>query len=64
MLYEVITNMAHKRFGTAGETVLLGEMLVGEEVSFLAFCDGVNYAIMPTCQDHKAVGEGDRNNFV
>jgi len=58
-LFELEQTMSHKRFGAAGETVVIEEMLVGEEVSFLAFCDGVNYAIMPTCQDHKAVGEGD-----
>ncbi len=35
------------------------EALKGEEASFLAFCAGEDYALLPSAQDHKAVGEGD-----
>ncbi|WP_029895746.1 phosphoribosylamine--glycine ligase [Desulfohalovibrio reitneri] len=51
--------MVHKEFGGAGDKVVIEELLVGEEVSFLAFCDGETSAVMPTSQDHKPVGEGD-----
>jgi phosphoribosylamine--glycine ligase len=51
--------MVKKRFGAAGERVVVEEALAGEEASFLAFCDGKNYALLPSSQDHKAVGEGD-----
>ncbi|MFW5489354.1 MAG: phosphoribosylamine--glycine ligase [Desulfovibrio sp.] len=51
--------MVHKQFGTSGDKVIIEEMLVGEEVSFLAFSDGRNIKCMPSSQDHKAVGEGD-----
>jgi phosphoribosylamine--glycine ligase len=51
--------MVRKSFGSAGDRVVVEETLAGEEASFLAFCDGRNYAVLPSSQDHKAVGEGD-----
>ena len=47
-------------FGAAGSKVLVEEKLVGDEVSLLAFCDGVRAVAMPPAQDHKRIGEGDR----
>ncbi|WP_243312208.1 phosphoribosylamine--glycine ligase [Fundidesulfovibrio agrisoli] len=51
--------MAARSFGAAGDKVVVEDCLVGEEASFLAFCDGKTVVPMPSCQDHKAVGEGD-----
>lgn len=51
--------MVRKVFGPAGDTVVIEDCLVGEEASFLAFCDGERVVPMPSCQDHKPVGEGD-----
>ncbi len=51
--------MVSKVFGTAGETVVIEDCLIGEEASFLAFCDGEHVVPMPSCQDHKPVGEND-----
>lgn len=51
--------MVKKQFASAGDRVVVEEALSGEEASFLAFCDGENYALLPSSQDHKAVGEGD-----
>ncbi len=51
--------MVKKSFGAAGATVVVEDALQGEEASFLAFCDGENFALLPSAQDHKAVGEGD-----
>ncbi|WP_031484694.1 phosphoribosylamine--glycine ligase [Maridesulfovibrio frigidus] len=51
--------MIRKDFGSAGERVVVEEALQGEEASFLAFCSGEDYALLPSAQDHKAVGEGD-----
>jgi phosphoribosylamine---glycine ligase len=51
--------MVKKIFGDAGAMVVIEEFLVGEEISVHAFTDGVNYALSPSSQDHKRVGEGD-----
>ncbi|MGL1863277.1 MAG: phosphoribosylamine--glycine ligase [Pseudodesulfovibrio sp.] len=51
--------MVKQTFGAAGERVVIEEALAGEEASFLAFCDGENYALLPSSQDHKAAYEGD-----
>jgi phosphoribosylamine--glycine ligase len=51
--------MVKKAFGSAGDRVVIEETLTGEEASFLCFCDGVNYAMLPSSQDHKAAYEGD-----
>lgn len=51
--------MIRDAFGAAGERVVVEDALVGEEASFLAFCDGETIALMPSSQDHKAIYEGD-----
>ena len=52
--------MEHRRFGAAGERVVIEEFLTGEEVSFFALCDGENAVALGSFQDHKAVFDGDR----
>ncbi len=52
--------MVRNAFGQAGATVVVEEMLVGEEASFLAFCDGRTAVPMTACQDHKAAFDGDQ----
>ncbi len=51
--------MGDRRFGEAGDTVLLEEMLYGEEVSVIALCDGERALCFPPAQDHKRLLEGD-----
>ncbi len=46
--------------GAAGSRVVIEEFLVGEEVSFIAICDGQNAVPLEPTQDHKAVFDGDQ----
>lgn len=48
-----------KSFGKAGETFLIEECMVGEEFSLFAICDGEDYQIVGTAQDHKTVYNHD-----
>ncbi len=55
----IVEIMDDHRFGSAGDTVVIEEMLVGEEASILAITDGRVLLPLVASQDHKAVGEGD-----
>ena len=48
-----------RRFGAAGDLIIIEERLTGAEVSLMAFCDGKTAALMTPAQDHKRVGDGD-----
>ncbi len=39
--------------------VVVEELLVGPEISVLAFSDGYTIVPLPAAQDHKCIGEGD-----
>jgi phosphoribosylamine--glycine ligase len=47
------------QFGEAGQTVVIEEKLIGQEVSFFAFCDGTRALPIGSAQDYKRLGEGD-----
>ncbi len=51
--------MRDRAFGEAGDTVVVEERLVGQELSVLALVDGRNIFVLDPTQDHKPVGEGD-----
>ncbi len=52
--------MKEKNFAEAGESVIIEELLDGEEASFLAFSDGNNVLPLASSQDHKPVYDGDK----
>jgi len=57
---EITKLILNGKFGNAGNIVVLEERLKGPEVSVFALCDGKNYVVLPTAQDHKRLEEGDK----
>ena len=51
--------MEDKKFGTAGNTMVVEEFMTGREVSVLSYVDGKTIKIMSSAQDHKRAGDGD-----
>jgi phosphoribosylamine--glycine ligase len=51
--------MGSRIFGDAGNTVVIEEMLTGQEATILTLCDGKNIYAMEALQDHKPIGDGD-----
>ncbi len=56
---EAVRMMFGGGLGEAGAEIVIEEMLVGEEVSFFALCDGKTALPLASAQDHKRVGDGD-----
>ncbi len=52
--------MTQKAFGNSGSTVVVEELLQGEEVSLLCLCDGEHAVPLPSAQDHKAAYDNDQ----
>ena len=55
---EAVNEIFDGKFGIA-KKILVEEFLNGEEMSFFIICDGKNFKIFKTAQDHKRVNEGD-----
>ena len=51
--------MMDKKFGAAGNTMVVEEFMTGREVSVLSFVDGKTIKTMTSAQDHKRAGDGD-----
>ena len=52
--------MVEKKFGQAGDRVVVEEYLVGEEASYIAFTDGKAILPLASSQDHKPIFDGDQ----
>lgn len=51
--------MEDKKFGSAGNHMVIEEFMTGREVSVLSFVDGKTIQIMSSAQDHKRAKDGD-----
>ena len=51
--------MLDKKFGSAGNEMVIEEFMTGREVSVLSFVDGNTIKTMTSAQDHKRAGDGD-----
>ena len=52
--------MIKNKFGVAGRNVIIEERLFGEEVSFIAICDGTTIMPLASSKDHKRVFDNDQ----
>ncbi len=52
--------MLDKKFGSAGNQMVIEEFMTGREVSVLSFVDGKTIKIMSSAQDHKRAQDGDQ----
>lgn len=55
-IYDIMEN---KKFGEAGNKVVIEEYIMGQEVSVLSFCDGNTVVPMVSAQDHKRALDND-----
>ena len=52
--------MQDKKFGSAGNQMVVEEFMTGREVSVLSFVDGKTIKTMASAQDHKRAKDGDQ----
>lgn len=51
--------MTDRKFGSAGNCMVIEEFMTGREVSVLTYVDGKTIRPMTSAQDHKRAGDGD-----
>lgn len=52
--------MVDRRFGTAGDRIVVEEFLIGEEASYFVLSDGEHFVTFSSAQDHKRIFDDDR----
>ncbi len=60
LAHDALNDIFNGEFGSAGSKVVVEEFLIGEEASIFAVCDGSNYIVLSTAQDHKRIFDGDK----
>lgn len=56
---ELAAFFEERRFGAAGDRIVVERFLPGEEVSVMALSDGTNLLPLPSAKDYKRIGDGD-----
>jgi len=56
----IVAAMGERKFGAAGERLVIEECLTGPEVSFFLVCDGTRAVSIGSAQDHKRIFDDDR----
>jgi phosphoribosylamine---glycine ligase len=56
----IVDAMRERKFGAAGDRIVIEECLSGPEVSFFAISDGLRAVPIGTAQDHKRIFDDDR----
>jgi phosphoribosylamine---glycine ligase len=51
--------MVERRFGDAGERLVIEEFLVGQEASYFVLADGTRFVPLSSAQDHKRIFDND-----
>ena len=51
--------MIDRTLGEAGDSVVVEECLLGDEISLFALCDGTDAVLIGAAQDHKRAGDND-----
>tara|TARA_B110001454_G_scaffold85371_1_gene82046 strand:- start:1662 stop:2846 length:1185 start_codon:yes stop_codon:yes gene_type:complete len=57
--FEVAGGYQANKFNSLSNKILIEDFIHGEEASCFVLTDGKSYKVLPYCQDHKRVGEGD-----
>jgi phosphoribosylamine--glycine ligase len=52
--------MLERRFGAAGDRIVVEEFLVGQEASYFVLADGTAFVTFSSAQDHKRIFDDDR----
>jgi phosphoribosylamine--glycine ligase len=52
--------MVDRKFGAAGERLVIEEFMHGREASFFVLTDGIHARVLPSAEDHKRAFDGDQ----
>jgi len=57
--HAIVSIFDENNFGKSSNKILIEECLKGEELSIFAICDGKNFKVLNTAQDHKRIFDND-----